>query len=450
MRLLFSLCIILLVLCISVLSDHHGHGDGQNKKGQHGKEHGKKDEHKDGHKHERHHGHHGHHGHHRDRHHHHEKHENGSLRLYKENGEFAFSLYKQIASKSDSQSKNIFFSPLSVSLALAALSLGTRGKTHQQLFSGLGFNETEITVEEVNEAFHQILLDLSKKADVDLSVGSALFMHNTFKPQPEFLENMKRYYHSEGFTADFTKTTDTTDLINKYVKDKTHGKISKLVKDLDPSTVMYLISYMYFKGKWEIPFDPEKTQGSIFHVNKTHKVPVQMMAKSDSFFVYHDKEISAHVLQLRYNGSVSMMLILPEHGLEAFEKVFSRAHMKKWYRHVKETHCEVYIPKFSIETSYDLKDILTGMGITDIFSAGADFTGISDSPLVVSKVVQKATLDVDESGSTATAATGVEVMLMSVRFPLILRFDRPFMMIIGHHETRSLLFMGKIVNPTGK
>ncbi|KPP58277.1 hypothetical protein Z043_123913, partial [Scleropages formosus] len=300
------------------------------------------------------------------------------------NAEFALHLYKCIVSQPDSQWKNVLFSPLSVSLALAALSLGAKGETHRQLFSGLSFNETEITVEEVNEAFHQILLDLSQKTDVDLSVGSALFMNDTFQPQPEFLESMKRYYHSEAFTADFTKTTGTTDLINKYVNDKTDGKINKLIQNLDPNTVMYLISYMYFKGKWEIPFDPEDTQESFFHVNKTHKVPVQMMKNSGSFLVYHDKKESTHVLQLYYNESVSMMLILPEHGLKALEKVLSGDLLSKWRRSLKKKECDVYIPKFSIEASYDLKDILTGMGITDIFSAGADFTGISDSPLVVS------------------------------------------------------------------
>ncbi|XP_018615489.1 alpha-1-antitrypsin-like [Scleropages formosus] len=433
MQLLLCLCLVLLVFCTCVQSDHHG-GGGHSEKDHSDKKHGI--EH--------------HHGNHRQRHHPWGRRENGSLSIYNENVEFAFDLYRQIISQPDSQSKNIFFSPLSVSLALAALSLGTRGKTHQQLFSGLGFNETEITVEEVNEAFHQILLDLNQKTDVDLSVGSALFIHDTFKPQPEFLENMKRYYHSEGFTTDFTKTNEAIDLINKYVNDKTHGKISKLVEELDQDTVMYLMSYMYFKGKWEIAFDRENTELGVFHVNKTHEVTVQMMKNSDLFLVYHDKEVSTHVLQLYYNESVSMMLILPEHGLEALEKVFSRNLVGKWRRSVRKMECDIYVPKFSIEASYDLKDILTGMGITDIFSAGADFTGISDSPLVVSKVVQKATLDVDESGSTATAATGVEVTLRSAMDSPSLRFNHPFMIIMSNHKTRSILFMGKVVNPTEK
>ncbi|KAL4593652.1 alpha-1-antitrypsin-like [Arapaima gigas] len=374
--------------------------------------------------------------------------ESGSRKLYNENVNFAFRLYRHIISRPDFQSKNVFFSPLSVSLALAALSLGARGQTHEQLFRGLGFNETEITAEEVNEAFHQILLELNNKTDVDLSVGSALFMHDTFKPHPEFLDNLKRYYLSEGFTADFTKTSDTTDLINNYVKDKTHGKISRLVEGLDPSEVMYLTSYMYFKGKWEVPFDPEDTKEGFFHVNTTHKVPVQMMRNSNRFYVYQDADVNTNVLQLHYTDFVSMMLILPEHGLEALEKVFSRTLVGKWRRSVRKMDCDVYVPKFSMETLYDLKDVLIGMGISDIFGPGADLTGVADGPPVVSKVVQKAHFHVHESGSAA--ATGAQGGAGSGRVPVTLRYDRPFKIIVSNHKTKSILFMGKFVNPSEK
>ncbi|KAL4593223.1 alpha-1-antitrypsin-like [Arapaima gigas] len=230
MKLLLCLCIVLLVLCTSLQGNRQKEGEDK----EHGR--GQKSGHEQGRGHDQ-------------GHHHHGRQKNGSLDIFMENVDFAFRLYKQIVLLPESQRVNVFFSPLSVSLALATLSLGARGQTHTQLLRGLGFNETEITAEEVNEAFHQILLELNNKTDVDLSVGSALFMHNTFKPHPEFLGNMKRYYLSEGFTANFSKTADTIELINSYVKNKTHGKIPRLVQDLDPRTIMYLISYMYFKGK---------------------------------------------------------------------------------------------------------------------------------------------------------------------------------------------------------
>ncbi|KAL4593266.1 alpha-1-antitrypsin-like, partial [Arapaima gigas] len=278
MKLLLCLCIVLLVLCTSLQGNRQkegedkehgrgqkfGHEQGRGQKFGHEQGHGQKFGHEQGrgqkfgheqgrgqkYGHEQGQGHKQEQGHKHDHdqgHHQHGRQKNGSLDIFMENVDFAFRLYKQIVSLPESQTENVFFSPLSVSLALAALSLGARGQTHEQLLRGLGFNKTEITAEEVNEAFHQILLELNNKTDVDLSVGSALFMRNTFKPHPEFLDNMKRYYLSEGFTANFSKTADTIELINSYVKNKTHGKIPRLVQDLDPRTIMYLISYMYFK-----------------------------------------------------------------------------------------------------------------------------------------------------------------------------------------------------------
>ncbi|KAJ8401537.1 hypothetical protein AAFF_G00378540 [Aldrovandia affinis] len=390
--------------------------------------------------------------------HNHEHHANrtsGSLRIFKENIDFAFRLYKHISALPDSQSKNIFFSPLSVSMALAALSLGARGQTHQQLFEGLGFNRTDITAEEVSQAFQHVLQDLNKKTDVDLSLGNALFIEETFKPRPEFLESMKRYFQSEGFSTNFSKTEEAKEQINKYVEEKTKGKIKKLVQKVNPGTLLYLTSYIYFKGKWEIPFEPRQTRKDIFHVDDNTTVHVEMMTKEDTFYVYYDEEISTHVLQLNYNESVSMMLVLPEKGLQGLQEVVSKEHLKKWITSMKKRLYSVHIPKLSVETLYELEYVLPGMGITDVFQSTANLTGISEKGnLVVSKVIHKATLDMDEAGAKAAAATAVEIMLKSAfiyhHSPPVLKFDHPFMVFVLNLETRSILFMGKIENPLQK
>ncbi|XP_061116598.1 hibernation-specific plasma protein HP-55-like [Conger conger] len=345
---------------------------------------------------------------------------NGSLKIYQENLDFAFRLYKHISAQTDYQSKNVFFSPLSVSVALAALSVGARGKTHQQLFEGLGFNSTEITTEEVNQAFQHIHHNLNEKTDVDLSLGNALFIGQEFKPRPEFLESMKRYYESEGFSTDFSKPEEAKEQINKYVNEKTKGKISELVQDVDPLTVMYIINYIYFKGKWQIPFDPKATKEHDFHVDDKTTVSVPMMYEEDYFHVYQDEDIS--ILQLH-----------------------------KWIRSVAMMNYQVYVPKLSLKTSYELKEILPEMGITDIFGDTADLTGISEErKLAVSKVMHKATIDMDEAGATAAAATGIGGGGSSAGFPAptpVLKFDRPFMVFVLNGDTRSIMFMGKIVNP---
>ncbi|XP_036383081.1 serine protease inhibitor 2.1-like [Megalops cyprinoides] len=373
---------------------------------------------------------------------------NGSLRIYHQNADFAFRLYKHISALPDSQSKNVFFSPLSVSVSLAALSVGARGETHQQLFEGLGFNGTDVTAEEVNEAFQHIFQDLNKKTDVELSLGSAVFINDKFKPHAEFLESIKRYYQADGFSTDFQKASEAKDQINKYVNEKTKGKIAQLVDNLGLDVVMYLVSYIHFKGKWEIPFSPTLTKEDTFHLDDKTTVPVQMMTMEDLMSAHHDEETSTHVLRLDYNESVSMLLVLPEKGMKELDKVICRAYLRKWMRSRMTRRYKVFVPKLSLKTSYKLKEVLKEMGITDIFQDTANLAGISDEPLFVSKVVHKATLDVDEAGSEAAAATGVEISRRT--FPVsysTLTFNRPFMVFMLNRDTRSILFMGKVVNP---
>ncbi|XP_075895068.1 serpin A3-5-like [Nelusetta ayraudi] len=379
--------------------------------------------------------------------HHHEGHDQDTLSqssiesLVGANNNFTFHLYRKLAAHADSAGKNVFFSPASVSLALAALSTGTRGETQRQLFSGLGFNSH--TQAGVDQAFQRLLAHKSE----EVSQGTAVFVDNKFKAHPEFLEGLNQYYSAHGFNVSFTKTKESEDFINEYVANKTNGKIDKLVENLDPRTVMYLISYIYFKGKWETPFDPELTRVAKFNVAENKKVDVQMMYKEQRFNVYRDLEINASVLHLPFNSSHAMLLMLPE-DMNTLENAICPERVTKWLKWMKTGTYEVYIPKFSIKTSYSLKEVLEGMGMTDMFGDRANLTGIAEGKLAVSEVVHQATLDVDEAGATAAAATGVGIMLMSLRHTPVLEFNRPFMAIITERSTNNILFLGKIIDPT--
>ncbi|KAF7687525.1 serine protease inhibitor 2.1-like [Silurus meridionalis] len=373
-------------------------------------------------------------------------HENKIQALNNMNNDFAFNLYKNVVS--GAQSQNVFFSPLSVSIALAALSLGAGGETHQQLLSGLGFNSSVLTDEEMHQAFLDLLQNLNQRKEVDLSVGTAVYVHENFKPNPEFLEKLKRFYLSDGFSVDFTKSTETSNQINEYVSGKTHGKISKFIENLDPNTIMYLLSYVYFKGKWSVPFNPKRTRERQFHVDKETTVPVQMMFVKDTFFSYRDHELSTRVLRLDYKDTFSMILALPDENVTQLEEAVHPHHIAKWQKWMTESDINVYLPKLSLKTKYNLNKILPEMGFRDMFTPKADFSGISDEKLLVSEAVHKATLDVDETGTEATAVTGIGIMLFSARFPNELKFDRPFMIFIVDQKTNNVLFMGKIVNPT--
>ncbi|XP_078105981.1 serpin A3-5-like [Sander vitreus] len=368
------------------------------------------------------------------------------------NKEFSFRLYRKLAAHADSQGENIFFSPFCVSAALAMLSVGAQGVTHRQLFSGLGFNTFLLTQTDVDRAFQTFLQRANNTSQQDASEGTAVFVDNSFKPKPEFLQTLKQSYFADGLNVDFTKTTESADIINKYVEEKTNGKIDKLVESLDPNAVMYLISYIYYKGKWATSFDPKLTEQDDFNVDENTKVPAVMMNMEDSFNAYQDHELNVMVLQLPFNSAYSMLLMLPD-VMSTLENAISPNHVTKWLKAMRLRRYDVYIPKFSIKTSYNLNDVLTEMGMTDMFGGRANFRGISEEQgLAVSEVVHKATLDVDEAGAEASAATGISIIRMSD--PLapdpvpVLKFNRPFMVIIAERNTEEILFLGKIINPT--
>ncbi|XP_038136974.1 serine protease inhibitor 2.1-like isoform X2 [Cyprinodon tularosa] len=357
------------------------------------------------------------------------------------NKDFAFRLYKKLSDHSDSQGKNIFFSPASISAALAALSVGARGETHQQLFSALGYSSSQLAQTDVDQAFRTLLANLTK--------GSAVFVDKLFKPKPEFLDVLKQSYSAEGFSVDFLNSTEAANTINQYVSDKTNGKINKLVESLDPNTVMYLLSYIYYKGEWEIPFVSLCTREDDFNVEENKKVRVQMMTMEEDVSTYIDQEIHTSVLHLPLRNLYSMLLLLPD-NMTMLENNISPAHVNKWMKSMELRVWNIFVPKFSIKTSSKLNDVLKGMGITDVFGDQANLSGLAEEKnLLVSEVVHQATLDVNEAGVSAAAVTGIRYVNYSgIEGPIPeLKFNRPFMVIITERNAENILFIGKIVNP---
>lgn len=164
------------------------------------------------------------------------------------NNDFGIRLYRDLTANPEFQSKNIFFSPISVSMALSALSLGADGDTKHQLHKGIGHNSSVLSTEEMHKAYHSFLEEINQNSGVEIDVGTALYLSDKFKSHPEFFEKMKQFYLSEGFAVDFS-TRETVEQINAYVKEKTRGKIDQVVQRLSPSDKMLLLTYIYFKGK---------------------------------------------------------------------------------------------------------------------------------------------------------------------------------------------------------
>ncbi|NWH79422.1 A1AT2 antiproteinase, partial [Piaya cayana] len=363
--------------------------------------------------------------------------------------DFAFRFYKQAISKEDD--KNVFFSPISISTAFAMLAVGARTTTLSQIFERLGFSSlTETHIHNIHESFHKVLEVLNcTDVNITLNIGNALFTATGYELQETFLQNTKQFYNAELMSSNFHNPEEAKNQINEYVEEKTKGKIPELVADLDPSTVLVLVNYIYFKAAWEKSFDPSRTYEDDFFVNTNASVRVDMMQGDSAYDSYYDEDLSCEVVELPYEGTARALLILPDDGkMKQVEDALSQETICKWDNRLVTRRLNLQLPKISISGSYDVKNLLMEMGITEVFSSNADLSGISGSGnLQVSEAIHKALLEVDEAGTEAAGAT--TIFLTRGFLPTVtIKFNRPFLILISNKATSTTLFIGKIVDPT--
>ncbi|KAM6992693.1 alpha-1-antitrypsin homolog [Tautogolabrus adspersus] len=369
-------------------------------------------------------------------------------KLSSPNADFAFALYKSLNAKA-APGKNIFYSPLGISTALSMVSAGARGETHSQLFSSLGysaFNQTQ-----VNEAYKH-LFDIHGRSqeNFQLDVGNAAAVRSGFNPLEKFLNNVKQFYQGEIFNVNHNNPSEAEAEINRFIANKTQDKIKDMVKDLDPDMALVLINYVYFKGMWEKPFDSDMTHEEDFHVDKTTKVKVDMMTRTGYYKAYWDQVNHTTVVMLPYKGNASMMIILPdEDKMKEVEGHINKDYIKHLQDSLHIRYIDLSLPKCSISADAALENTLKEMGITNAFEDKADFSGISEEyKLKISKASHKAVLSVTEMGTKAAAVSIMEFIYYSL--PPSITINRPFLVFILENSTGSILFMGKVTDPTAK
>ncbi|CAI5683171.1 alpha-1-antitrypsin homolog [Oreochromis niloticus] len=362
------------------------------------------------------------------------------------NAAFAFAFYKRLNART-AAGNNIFFSPLGISTALSVLSTGACGETHSQLFSSLGYSTLNQT--QVNEAYQHLFHMLGESQENQkLDVGNTVAVHSGFSPLERFLNDVKQHYSGEVLQINFTNPAEAAGKINRHIANKTQDKIKDMVNDVDRETMMMLINYVYFKGYWEDPFDRKWTRKDNFHVDGSTKVQVDMMMRTGYYEIYEDAVNHASIIMLPYKSNTSMMIVLPDKGwMKTVERNMNMDHIRKWQNSASMMYIDLWMPKFSITADASLKNILQEMGVTSAFENHADFSGLSnDSQLKVSKASHKATLSVTEMGTEAAAVSIFELILMMK--PPTIKIDRPFLVFILENSTKSILFMGKINNPS--
>ncbi|XP_061256390.1 serpin B3-like [Bos javanicus] len=369
-----------------------------------------------------------------------------------------------------SKKENIFYSPLSISSALAMTYLGAQENTASQMQKVLHFNEitekprgtaTRNPVEKpgnVHHHFQKLLMELKKSTDAyDLSVANRLYGEKEFRFLQEYMDNVQKFYLASVESADFKNAAEESrKMINSWVESQTNGKIKDLFpKDsLDSSTVLVLVNAVYFKGQWNQKFKEEHTAEEKFWLNKDTSKPVRMMKQTNSFKFVSLEDVQAKILEIPYKGEeLSMMVLLPNEvdGLQELEDQLTAEKLIAWTspQNMRKRQVDLYLPRFKVEESYDLVPTLQALGMVDAFHDGvADFSGMTRGrDLVVSKVFHKSFVEVTEEGTEAAAATGVGVRVLSAPFRESFRCDHPFLFLIKHIKTNSILFCGRVSSP---
>ncbi|MDR3562639.1 MAG: serpin family protein [Negativicutes bacterium] len=366
------------------------------------------------------------------------------------NFEFAMELYKKISNSG--ANNNIFFSPFSISTALSMTYAGARGNTAQQMVDTMHFRLSQTDLHPAFGALSDAL-----KTDNQgylLEVANALWGQEGYTFQSDFLTLIQKYYNGGFNMVDFAGQTEASrGIINRWVEQNTNNKIKDLLAkgSLTPLTRLVLTNAIYFKGDWATKFKPEDTKTAPFHVRPDETVEVPMMHQSGSF--RYAEIDGVKVLEMPYvGGALSMVVVLPKTALAEFDQTLDPNRLNEWLAKATERDIDITLPKFKFEAEYQLRDILSGMGMVDAFDVmSADLSGISGKKdLYITKVIHKAVIEVNEEGSEAAAATAVIIGVKAVPFKPEFKVDRPFLFFIRHNATGSILFLGRVMNPKYK
>ncbi|XP_039609388.1 leukocyte elastase inhibitor-like [Polypterus senegalus] len=375
--------------------------------------------------------------------------------LSEANSQFSLDLFKKL---SETNSGNIFFSPLNISTALAMVLLGARGNTAAQMEQVLHFSK----IKTVHSEFSNQLSSINNKDSTSaLRLANRLFGEKTLIFAKDYLDETRMLYHSEIEGVDFiTSSESARQNINSWVEKQTEGKIINLLSEgtIDSMTRLLLVSAIYFQGDWQKKFRMDKTKEVQFRLNKKDTKSVMMMYKSAKFNYASLRDVDADIIELPYaGGDVSMFVLLPKDieddstGLEQIEKQLTYENVMKWTSK-ENLHCtkmNLYLPRFKMEETYNLKKHLSSMGMRDVFHAReCDLSGISSAKgLYVSEVTHKAFVDVNEEGTVAAAATAVKFKLLCYVYPEEFKADHPFIFFIKQNPSNSILFFGKVCTP---
>jgi len=368
------------------------------------------------------------------------------------NTAFALDLYSRLKAAPG----NLFFSPYSISTALAMTYAGARGETEKQMARVFHFDKDQHQVHaSFGELQHQ-LNEASQQQGIELSIANSLWAQKGHPFLAEFVETAKREYQANINQADFKTAAEAArGEINDWVAQKTKGKIQNILPSgsLDGMTRLVLANAIYFKGVWATPYDKDQTSVQPFHVSSASKVDVPLMHHLDTVKYMENTDVQALEVPYKSNG-LSMVILLPRqiNGFGALENELAPALLSRSLSQMKQQKVEIFLPRFKLESTFELNDTLSRMGMPDAFGERADFSGMDGIKfLYISGVFHKAWGEVNEVGTEAAAATAVAMVGRAAMNPPpptpVFRADHPFIFLIRDTRSGSVLFVGRLANP---
>jgi serine protease inhibitor len=375
------------------------------------------------------------------------------LAVAKGGNEFATELYARLRSDKPT---NLFFSPYSISTALAMTYAGAEGETKDQMAKVLHFPLPEAKLNPAFATLRKLLNDSEETPGFQLRIANRLWGQKGFHFMPEFLQVTKADYGAKLGLLDFKQAEAARETINSWIEEQTNDKIQNLIGPgvLDASTRLVLTNAIYFKARWMHEFSKDATTDAPFHVSVSQQIAVPTMHQTHR--LRYSQSNGVQLLELPYgeNSSLSMLILLPKaiDGLGDLEKRLTSENLQKWSAGLQTRLVKVDLPKFKTTSQFSLGGVLESMGMSLAFSDKADFSGMStEERLFISAVIHKAFVDVNEEGTEAAAATasaaGEKAMRPRPEEPVEFRADHPFVFLIRDNRTQSILFLGRMVNP---
>lgn len=364
--------------------------------------------------------------------------------LTNRNADFAARLYRAVSSRTDD---NVFLSVFTLSNALSALLNTTSGPTQEQLLQGLSL--TGLEPQTLPDLFQNLRI-LQEGAVINTKQGVAILPSQNFQVSSSYLDLVQTKFGGNVQSLAYTVPQEAADTINRWAQDQTGGQVQKLVTSLDPQTELLLATVAFYQTRFSPAFNLSFTQDERFYVNKYNVVMVPMMFRADKYFLAYDHSVKAGVLKLPMTDGTAMLVLLPDEDVDitTVEEEVSAEKIQAWIGQLKKTKLEVQLPRFLFECSYSLRDILQTLDVTQVFQDNADIINMGGAKgPKLTQVYHTSVVSVDESSDDITTGGGVSAFST---LPPRLTINRPFIFIIYQQTTNSVLFIGRVIDPSKK